>query len=119
MRKFIVVGGFLVLTSFCLGGPAYSAPKAASRGAALTMSVTQEASEEVRIADIAESYTPLARYSSAAAGTEIQIGYSRDMNAELRRTRTSSAAILVGPAHTIGSPPRYGHEPLRTFPGSE
>ena len=64
MRKFIVVGGFLVLTSFCLGGPAYSAPKAASRGAALTMSVTQEASEEVRIADIVVSFqTPAGGWS--------------------------------------------------------
>ncbi|TMG73291.1 MAG: hypothetical protein E6H80_10120 [Betaproteobacteria bacterium] len=119
MRKFIVVGGFLVLTSFCLGGPAYSAPKAASRGAALTMSVTQEASEEARIADIVESYAPLARYLSAAAGTEIKIGYSRDMTAELRHTRTGSVAILVGPAHIIGSALRYGYEPLATFSGSE
>ena len=71
MRKFIVVGGFLVLTSFCLGGPAYSAPKAASRGAALTMSVTQEASEEAHIADIVESYTPLTRYLSVFSSTTI------------------------------------------------
>ncbi len=117
MRRLIVVGGFLVLN--CWGGPAYSAPKATNGGAALAMSVTQEASEEQRIADILDRYAPLANYLSAVAGTQIKIGYSRNMTVELQRTRTSSVDILVGPAHIVGSALRYGYEPLATFSGSE
>src|SRR6266705_3442698 len=119
MRRFAVVGGFLALNGLCWCGTVYSAPKAANGAAALTMSVTQEASEEARIADIVERYAPRARYLSAVAGTEIKIGYSRNMTVELQRTRTSSVAIVVGPAHIIGSALRYGYEPLATFSGSE
>lgn len=115
MPRFIVVCSFLIFNGFCWVGPAYSAPKPA----ALAMSITQEASEEVRIADILDSYAPLAKYLSAAAGTEIKIAYSRSMTEELQRTRTGSAGILVGPAHIIGSALRYGYEPLATFSGSE
>ena len=118
MSRFIVVGCFLVLAT-SWGSPAYSAPKAANGVAALAMSITQEASEEQRIADILERYAPLANYLSAVAGAEVKIGYSRNMTVELQRTRTASVDILVGPAHIIGSALRYGYEPLATFSGSE
>ena len=118
MSRFIVVVGFLVLAT-SWGSPAYSAPKAANGVAALAMSITQEASEEQRIADILERYAPLANYLSAVAGAEVKIGYSRNMTVELQRTRTASVDILVGPAHIIGSALRYGYEPLATFSGSE
>ena len=111
MRRFIVSGVFFVLSFFHSSGPAFAA--------ALAMSVTQEASEEQRIADVLESYAPLANYLSAVARTQIKIGYSRNMTAELQRTRTASVDILVGPAHIIGSALRYGYEPLATFSGSE
>jgi ABC-type phosphate/phosphonate transport system substrate-binding protein/rhodanese-related sulfurtransferase len=117
MRELIVVGSILVLNGW--GGPACSAPKAVNGGAALAMSVTQEASEEQRIADVLENYAPLAGYLSAVARTQIKIGYSRNMSMELQRTRTASVDILVGPAHIIGSALRYGYEPLATFSGSE
>jgi len=52
MRRFIVSGVFFVLSFFHLSGPVFAA--------ALAMSVTQEASEEQRIADVLESYAPLA-----------------------------------------------------------
>ncbi len=52
MRRFIVPGVFFVLNFFHSSGPAFAA--------ALAMSVTQEASEEQRIADVLESYAPLA-----------------------------------------------------------
>ena len=119
MRRLMAVGSSLVLSGLCWSGPAYSAPKAATGGAPLAMSVTQEASEEQRIADVLERYAPLASYLSAVAGTQIKIGYSRNMSAELQRTRTASVDILVGPAHIIGSALRYGYEPLATFSGSE
>ncbi len=111
MRRFIVPGVFFVLNFFHLSGPAFAA--------ALAMSVTQEASEEQRIADVLENYAPLANYLSAVARTPIKIGYSRNMTAELQRTRTASVDILVGPAHIIGSALRYGYEPLATFSGAE
>ncbi len=124
MRRFIVLGRFFVLACLYSGGLAYSVdsqPKeaAVSGRTALTMSVTQEASEEALIADILETYAPLANYLSKAAGTEVKVGYSRDMTVELQRTRTSSVGILVGPAHIIGSALRYGYEPLATFSGSQ
>ena len=119
MRRLIVVSSFFMLTGPCWSGPAHSATKGAAGGAPLAMSVTQEASEEQRIADVLERYAPLAGYLSAVAGTQIKIGYSRNMSAELQRTRTASVGILVGPAHIIGSALRYGYEPLATFSGSE
>ena len=119
MRRLIAVSSLFTLSGLCWSGPAYSAPKAATGGAPLAMSVTQEASEEQRIADVLERYAPLGDYLSAAAGTRIKIGYSRNMSAELQRTRTASVDILVGPAHIIGSALRYGYEPLATFSGSE
>jgi len=119
MRRLIAVSSLFTLSGLCWSGPAYSAPKAATGGAPLAMSVTQEASEEQRIADILERYAPLAGYLSAVAGTQVKVGYSRNMSAELQRTRTASVDILVGPAHIIGSALRYGYEPLATFSGSE
>src|SRR6266487_551185 len=116
MHRLIAVGSFLVLSGLCWSGSAHSATKG---GAPLAMSVTQEASEGQRITDVLERYAPLAGYLSAVAGTQIKIGYSRNMSAELQRTRTASVDILVGPAHIIGSALRYGYEPLATFSGSE
>jgi len=116
MHRLIAVGSFLVLSGLCWSGSAHSATKG---GALLAMSVTQEASEGQRITDVLERYAPLAGYLSAVAGTQIKIGYSRNMSAELQRTRTASVDILVGPAHIIGSALRYGYEPLATFSGSE
>src|SRR2546427_12495221 len=81
MSRFIVVVGFLVLAT-SWGSPAYSAPKAANGVAALAMSITQEASEEQRIADILERYAPLANYLSAAAGAGGKIGESRNNGRE-------------------------------------
>src|SRR6266853_4424148 len=119
MRRLVVVSSFFTLTGLCWSAPACSTPKAATGGASLAMSVTQEASEEQRIADVLERYAPLAGYLSAVAGTQIKIGYSRNMSMELQRTRTASVDILVGPAHIICSALRYGYEPLATFSGSE
>src|SRR5438128_11265029 len=119
MRRLIAVSSLFTLSGLCWSGPAHSAPKGATGGAPLAMSVTQEASEEQRIADILERYAPLAGYLSAVAGTQVKVGYSRNMTVELQRTRTASVDILVGPAHIIGSALRYGYEPLATFSGSE
>src|SRR5258708_6269230 len=57
MRRFIVPGVFFVLNFFNLNGAAFAA--------ALAMSVTQEASEEQRIADVLENYAPLATFSGS------------------------------------------------------
>ncbi len=119
MHRLIAVASLFISSGFCLSGAGYAATKTATGAAPLAMSVTQEASEEQRIADILEKYAPLAGYLSAVTGTQIKIGYSRNMSAELQRTRTASVGILVGPAHIIGSALRYGYEPLATFSGSE
>jgi len=118
----IFVKSFLVLGSVGLVGTAGAVDAPARKPAspaAIAMSVTQEASEEARISDMLESYAPLAKYLSEVAGVEVKMGYSRDMTEELRRTRTGSVGILVGPAHMIGSALRHGFEPVGTFSGSE
>src|SRR2546422_9597176 len=111
MRRLIAVSSLFTLSGLCWSGPAYSAPKAATGGAPLAMSVTQEASEEQRIADILERYAPLAGYLSAVAGTQGKVGYSRNMSAELQRPPTASLDILLGPAHINGSAPPYAPQP--------
>src|SRR2546422_9690366 len=91
--------------------------KGATGGAPLAMSVTQEASEEQRIADILERYAPLANYLSAVAGAEVKIGYLRKMTVGLQRTRTASVDILVWPAHINGNALCFGYEPRALFSG--
>ena len=71
------------------------------------------------MSEILESYASFARYLSQATGTEVKAVFSRNMTAELQRTRTGSADILLGPAHMIGSALRYGYEPVATFSGSQ
>src|SRR5882672_10891974 len=115
----IFVKSFLVLGSAGLMGAPFAADAAKPAPAAVAMSVTQEASEEARIADMLELYAPLSKYLSEVAGIEIKMGYSRNMTEELQRTRTGSVGILVGPAHMIGSALRHGFEPVGTFSGSE
>src|SRR2546430_12959528 len=95
MRKLIAVGSFLMSSGLCWSGPAYSATKAATGGAPLAMSVTQEASEEQRIADILERYAPLAGYLSSVTGAHITIRYTRNMSARLHRTRTPTVGTLA------------------------
>ena len=117
MRTYVLVlSGLFVLVGLGWEGSAYSAEP---RRQTLLMSVTQEASEEARLADILESYAPLAKYLSEATGTEVRTDYSRNMTAELQRTRTGSIGILLGPAHMIGSALRYGYEPVATFSDSQ
>jgi len=113
---FLVLSGLSALVCLGWNGPACSAE---TRKEVLFMSVTQEASEEVRLSDILESYAPLAKFLSDATGTEVRTSYSRNMTAELQRTRTGSISLLLGPAHVIGSALRYGYEPVATFSGNE
>lgn len=87
--------------------------------AAMTMSVTQEVNEETRPADILARYLPMADYLSDIVGTKVTLEYSQNLTEELQRTRTGSFAVLLGPAHVIGSAVRYGYEPVAAFPGSE
>src|SRR5262249_13066497 len=129
MYRILVAGRLLALGCLAWASPAGAAdsqttaakqaPAAASGRPALVMSVTQEASEELRMSDILEDYAAFARYLSHATGTEVRAVFSRNMTAELQRTRTGSADILLGPAHMIGSALRYGYEPVATFAASE
>jgi ABC-type phosphate/phosphonate transport system substrate-binding protein/rhodanese-related sulfurtransferase len=87
--------------------------------AAMILSVTQEVNEETRPADILARYLPMADYLSDIVGTKVTLEYSQNLTEELQRTRTGSFAVLLGPAHVIGSAVRYGYEPVAVFPGSE
>jgi len=66
------------------------------------MSVTQEASEEQRIADSWRLCAARALSVGGRANPD-QDRVLAHMTAELQRTRTASVDILVGPAHIIGS----------------
>jgi len=87
--------------------------------AAIVLSVTQEVNEETRPADILARYLPMAKYLSDATGTEVRVEYLQNLTEELQRTRTGSFAVLLGPAHVIGSALRYGYEPVAAYPGAE
>src|SRR5258705_723565 len=122
MRE-IFLCSFFILGSAGIFGTASAAdvPARAAKPspAAVAMSITQEASEEARIADMLELTAPLSKYLAEVAGIEIKMGYSRNMTEELQRTRTGSVGIMVGPAHMIGSALRHGFEPVGTFSGGE
>lgn len=87
--------------------------------AAMVLSVTHEVDEETRPADILARYLPMAKYLSDIVGTKVELEYSQNLTEELQRTRTGSFAVLLGPAHVIGSAVRYGYEPVAAFPGVE
>src|SRR5262249_769202 len=129
MYRILVAGRLLALGCLAWASPAGAAdsqttaakqaPAAASGRPALVMSVTPEASEEPRRRDIPEALAAFGRYLPPGTGRGVRGFFSGNMPAELQRTRTGSADILLGPAHMIGSALRYGYEPVATFAASE
>lgn len=87
--------------------------------AGLVISVTNEASEEARGADFVAQFLPLVNHLKAALHTEVTMVFSQNLTQELQKTRSGTYALLLGPAHVVGSALRYGYEPVGSFAGEE
>jgi len=87
--------------------------------AALRLSVSGEAREELNTAEFVDRYSTFAAHLAAAAGTQFKFSFSRDLSRELQRARSGVYEVLIGPAHVIGTAIRYGYDPVARFSGEE
>jgi ABC-type phosphate/phosphonate transport system substrate-binding protein/rhodanese-related sulfurtransferase len=109
MSKVIVA---LLLLFNAVAWPALAAAES------LLLSVSTDSAEETSRLDSQEVYQAFANYLSAATGASVKLVVGQNATTALQRTRTGYYAILLGPAHVIGSALRHGYEPLAKFPGS-
>ncbi len=100
-----------------LCGIALSAPLNAP--AKQTIGVTSETTEYSTAGKVIEQFLPLGQYLSQAIGQEVSVVFSQDLTRDLQRTRTGDYAIIIAPAHLIGSALRYGYEPVAKLPATE
>jgi ABC-type phosphate/phosphonate transport system substrate-binding protein/rhodanese-related sulfurtransferase len=84
----------------------------------LLMSVTLGDTEVISNFDTAQTYQALAAYLGKAIGGQVKLVVGQNATTELQATRTGRYAIIIAPAHVIGSALKYGYEPVAKFPGS-
>ncbi len=84
----------------------------------LLLSVNTGNAGVVNSLDVQEAYQVLAKYLSNVAGAPVKVVFGQNATTELQRTRTGYYAILLAPAHMIGSALKYGYEPVVKEPGS-
>lgn len=84
----------------------------------LLFSVNLSDTESLNFYDVNQSYQALTDYLSSAIGAPVRLVVGQNATDELQRTRTGHYAIVLGPAHVIGSALRYGYVPVAKFPGS-
>jgi ABC-type phosphate/phosphonate transport system substrate-binding protein/rhodanese-related sulfurtransferase len=84
----------------------------------LLLSVNTDSAEEISRLDSQEAYQAFANYLSASIGAPVKLVVGQNATTALQRTRTGYYAILLGPAHVIGSALKYGYEPVAKYPGS-
>jgi ABC-type phosphate/phosphonate transport system substrate-binding protein/rhodanese-related sulfurtransferase len=87
--------------------------------AALKVSISGEAREEVNTAFFVDRYRSLADYISSASGVALKVSFALDLSRELQRTRSAGYDLIIGPAHVVGTAVRYGYEPVVRLPGDE
>jgi ABC-type phosphate/phosphonate transport system substrate-binding protein/rhodanese-related sulfurtransferase len=87
--------------------------------AAVELSVTGEARQEVNSIQFTDRYQSLAGYLEASIGTDVKLVIGRDPSRELQKMRAGLYQVIVGPAHVIGAAMRYGYEPVARFAGEE
>lgn len=85
----------------------------------LLFSVNTDNTEEVNAFETQDVYQELANYLGIASGTSIKLVVGQNATTELQRTRTGYYALLLAPAHVIGSALKYGYEPVAEFPGTQ
>ncbi len=108
---------FSTIWTGALWGLALSAPLNAA--AKQTIGVTSETTEYATAGRAIEHFLPLGQYLSQALGQEVSVVFSQDLTRDLQRTRTGDYAIIIAPAHLIGSALRYGYEPVARLPATE
>ena len=84
----------------------------------LVFSVNVADSEVINNYDTQQTYQALTNYLSSATGIPIKLVVGQNATNELQRTRTGFYALILGPAHVIGSALKHGYEPIAKFPGS-
>ena len=84
-----------------------------------TIGVTSEATEYAGAGKAIENFHPLGQYLSQVLGQDVTGVYSQDLTRDLQRTRTGDYAIIIAPAHLVGSALRYGYEPVAKLPAAE
>jgi ABC-type phosphate/phosphonate transport system substrate-binding protein/rhodanese-related sulfurtransferase len=90
-----------------------------ARGAdSLLMSVNLGDTEVISNFDTQQTYQALANYLGKAIGAQVKLVVGQNATAELQRTRTGYYAVMVAPAHVIGSALKYDYEPVAKMPGS-
>lgn len=87
--------------------------------AALKVSISGEAREDVNTAFFVDRYRSLADYVATASGVPLKVSFALDLSRELQRTRSAGYDLIIGPAHIIGTAVRYGYEPVARLPGDE
>lgn len=84
----------------------------------LLFSVNVADTELINNYDTQQIYQALTNYLSSASGIPIKLVVGQNATNELQRTRTGFYALILGPAHVIGSALKHGYEPIAKFPGS-
>lgn len=84
----------------------------------LLFSVNTGNAEEASSLEGQEAYQALASYLSSAVGAPVKVVFGQNATTELQRTRTGYYAILLAPAHMVGSALKNGYEPVAKVPGS-
>lgn len=83
----------------------------------LLMSVNMGDNEAINNYDAQQNYQTLANYLTKAIGGQVKLVVGQNATTELQATRTGRYAILIAPAHVIGSALKYGYDPVAKVPG--
>ena len=83
----------------------------------LVFSVNVADTEESSHFDTQQTYQALSSYLVRATGVPIKLVVGQNATNELQRTRTGFYALILAPAHVIGSALKHGYEPVAKFPG--
>jgi len=103
-------------------GPTVEAPAVThtiGKGDALLVSMTLEPISQINAIALTQNYLPLLNYLGQVVGAPLRMIYSHDATQELINTRISKYALVIGPAHVVGSALRHGYEPAAAFPGQQ
>jgi ABC-type phosphate/phosphonate transport system substrate-binding protein/rhodanese-related sulfurtransferase len=84
-----------------------------------TIGVTSETTEYANAGKVIEQFLPLGQYLGQVIGQEVSVVFSQDLTRDLQRTRTGDYAVIIAPAHLVGSALRYGYEPVARLPATE
>lgn len=91
----------------------------AAAAESLLMSVNMGDNEAINSFDTQQNYQELAAYLTKATGAQVKLVVGQNATSELQATRTGRYAILIAPAHVIGSALKYGYAPVAKVPGND